>query len=145
MLMARPLRTIDWAEVEKLIECGCSGIQIAGKFKIDADTFYTRFMNEYGVRFADYSAIGVEGGKADIKLMLHQKALNANAPGNVNALIFLGKTVLGMKEAVEQINLANNQVNIDLTHRNMQLENELAQLKNENNTLKSSQNVNGNE
>ena len=127
--MARPLREINWDVVEKLIECGCSGIEIAGKFKIDTDTFYRRFMRQYDCRFADYSAIGESGGKADLRAMIYAKAISNKAPGNAQLLMFLAKCVLGMREPEIAQQQAANQQQIDQTHRIMELEHQIAELR----------------
>ena len=128
--MARPLKEINWDVVEKLIESGCSGVEIAGKFRIKSDTFYERFKREYEVSFQDYRVESQEAGAADLKAMLHAKALNNNAPGNSNLLIFLARTRLGMKEPEVVQTLAVNQNQIDQSHLIMQLKHELAAVKN---------------
>lgn len=128
--MARPLKEINWDVVEKLIESGCSGVEIAGKFRIKSDTFYERFKREYEVSFQDYRVESQEAGAADLKAMLHAKALNNNAPGNSNLLIFLARTRLGMKEPEVVQTLAVNQNQIDQSHLIMQLKHELAEVKN---------------
>lgn len=127
--MARPLRDINWDVVERLIENGSSGIEIAGKFKIDENTFYRRFQRQYDCRFADYVGIGSQGGKADLRSMLYAKAINNKAPGNAQLLMFLARCVLGMREPEMIQQLAANQQQIDQTHRIMQLEHELAEEK----------------
>lgn len=128
--MGRPLKEINWDVVEKLIESGCSGVEIAGKFRIKSDTFYERFKREYGCSFQDYRVESQEAGLADLKSMIHAKALNNKAPGNSNLLIFLARCRLGMKEPENSTALAPNQIQLDQTHRIMQLENELEQLRN---------------
>jgi hypothetical protein len=126
--MARPRREINWEVVEKLIENGSSGIEIAGKFKIDSDTFYRRFQAEYNCRFADYTAIGSQGGKADLRSMLWAKAINNKAPGNAQLLMFLARCELGMKEPDSVQLLAANQPQIDQTHEIMRLQHRIAEL-----------------
>lgn len=96
--MARPKKEINWDIVDKLIECGCSALEIAGKFYVNQDTFYRRFKEEYEASFQDYRVLGESAGNADLKAMLHAKALNNKAPGNAHMLIFLARTQLGMKE-----------------------------------------------
>jgi hypothetical protein len=126
--MARPLKEINWDIVDKLIEAGCSGVAIAGKFRIKSDTFYARFKIEYGCSFQDYRANVQEAGLADLMLMLHAKALNNKAPGNSNLLIFLAKTKLGLRESeIEQI-FAPKQENIDQKHLIMELQNRICEL-----------------
>jgi hypothetical protein len=126
--MARPLKEINWDLVDKLIEAGCNGLEIAAKFRIDADTFYGRFKKEYECSFQDYSVKGQEGGKAEIKTMLHAKALNNKAPGNTTLLMFLARCRLGMKEPETVQLLAANQDAIDQDHTIMQLKYRIAQL-----------------
>lgn len=127
--MARPKREINWEVVEKLIECGCNGKEIAAKFKLDPDTFYDRFRKEYGCRFADYSGDAAECGKAEIRSMLYAKALNNKAPGNATLLLFMARCTLGMREPEVASLMAANQQQIDQTHEIMRLQHEIAELK----------------
>lgn len=126
--MARPLKEINWDVVDKLIEAGCNGLQIAAKFRIDDDTFYNRFKKEYGFSFQDYSGKIQECGKADIISMLHAKAINNGAPGNATLLMFLARCRLGMKEPEIVHAIAANQEKIDQDHTIMQLKYRIAQL-----------------
>lgn len=126
--MVRPKKEINWDIVEKLIECQCSANEIAGKFRINHDTFYRRFKDEYGESYQDYQSTIQSAGLADLRAMLHAKALNNNAPGNSNILIFLAKTLLGMKESEIEIQKAPNQSDIDKDHLIMNLQNKIAQL-----------------
>lgn len=127
--MARPPKEINWDVVQKLIECGCSGVEIAAKFHIKSDTFYLRFKKEYKCSFQDYRGEAQEAGLADLKAMIHAKALNNKAPGNSNLLIFLAKCKLGMREPDAIRDIAPNQNQIDQSHRIMMLEHELAEAK----------------
>jgi hypothetical protein len=126
--MARPQKEINWEVVEKLIESGCSGVEIAGKFRIQSDTIYRRFKEEYGCSFQDYRVESQEAGLADLRAMIHTKALNNKAPGNSNLLIFLARCRLGMREPEATHTLAANQNQIDQTHTIMQLQHRIAEL-----------------
>lgn len=126
--MARPHKEINWDVVEKLIDCGCSGVEISGKFRIQSDTFYRRFKEEYGCSFQDYRVESQEAGLADLRAMIHAKALNNKAPGNSNLLIFLARTRLGIKEPEVSNLFAANQNNIDQTHTIMELQHKIAEL-----------------
>ena len=130
--MARPLKEINWEVVEKLIEAGCKGTEIAAKFRIQSDTFYRRFKDEYGLSFQDYHGESHEAGLADLRAMLHAKALNNSAPGNSNILIFLARCRLGMKEPETTAGLATNQTMLDQTHLIMQLQHKITELENGN-------------
>ena len=127
--MARPLKEINWEAVQQYMESGCNGIEIAGKFGLCDDTFYIRFKKHFGKSFQDYSGKSYGAGKADLKRMLHAKALNNNAPGNTQMLIWLSKTQLGYREPDQIQTLATNQPQIDQRHRIMELEHALAEAK----------------
>lgn len=126
--MARPHKEINWDVVDKLIECGCNGIEIAAKFHIQKQTFYRRFEEEYGMSFQNYQPEAQEAGLADLKAMIHAKALNNKAPGNSNLLIFLARCKLGMREPDVVHNAAANQTQIDQSHIIMQLSHQIAEL-----------------
>lgn len=126
--MARPFKEINWDVVEKLIECGCPGTEIAAKFRIQAATFYRRFEEEYKVSFQNYKTDSHEAGLADLRAMIHAKAINNKAPGNSNLLIFLAKCKLGYKEPEESRNLAPNQEQLDQSHLIMNLQHKISEL-----------------
>lgn len=126
--MARPLKEINWEVVEKLIEAGCSAQEIAAKFNITHDTLYLRFKDEYGGSFQDFRAKKQEGGIADIRAMIHAKALNNKAPGNITMLIFLARCRLGMREPEAVRDVAANQSHIDQTHTIMRLSHRITEL-----------------
>ena len=128
-MAGRPLKEINWDIVEKLIECDCSGPEIAGKFRMDNDTFYRRFKTEYGCNFGEYRATPQGAGIADLKAMIHAKALSNKAPGNSTMLIFLARCRLGMKEPEMAHLIATNQEQIDQSQLIMQLQHENAELK----------------
>ncbi len=125
----RPLKEINWDVVEKLIECGCSGPEIAGKFRVNSDTFYRRFQQEYGFNFQGYRVELQSAGLADLRAMLRAKALSNKAPGNATLLMFLARCELGMKEPEQSHLVATNQEKIDERHLIMQLQHENAELK----------------
>ena len=126
--MVRPLKEIDWDLVDEYIESGCSGIEIAARFRIDSDTFYGRFKKEYGCCYQDYSAKGKDAGDAILKHTLYSKSMNNDFPGNTTLLMFLARCRLGMKEPETVHLLAANQQQIDQSHLIMQLQNRIAEL-----------------
>ena len=128
----RPFKEINWDIVEKYIEYGSSGIEIAGKFRMQPDTFYRRFKQKYGCAFQDYKGNTHEGGKADLRAMLWAKTLNNKAPGNAQLLLFMAKCILGFKEPEISHNLAANQTQIDQTHTIMMLQHQLSEEKSKN-------------
>lgn len=126
--MARPPKEINWDVVDNLIKCGCNGVEIAAKFRIQSATFYRRFEEEYQISFQNYKIEAQEEGLAELKAMIHAKALNNKAPGNSNLLIFLARCKLGMREPDVVHSLAANQNQIDQTHTIMQLQHRIAEL-----------------
>ncbi len=126
--MARPHKEINWDVVEKLIDCGCPGTEIAAKFRIQADTFYRRFKEEYEVSFQDYRVPACEAGLADLRAMIHAKAINNKAPGNSNLLIFLAKVKLGYKEPEGSTTTAPKQAELDASYQNMELQHKLTEM-----------------
>ena len=126
--MARPPKEINWDVVERCVEAGCNGVEIAAKFRVNSDTFYRRFQQEYGIYFQGYQVHTQEAGAADLRRMIHAKALDNKAPGNASVLMFLASRRLGMKEPETVHMLAANQEQIDQSHLIMQLQHRIAEL-----------------
>ncbi len=133
----RPKKEINWELVEKYIEVGCSGIEIAKKLKVGKDTFYDRFKEKYKKSFQDYSTDSNEGCKADIRLSLVAKAINNKSQGNATLLIFLARTMLGMREPDLISTDSPFEDSIGLRHENMILRDEVRELKEKFNADKS--------
>lgn len=89
--MARPVKEINWTEVEKRIEMGQNGIQIASCLRIDENTFYRRFIKEYGERFEDYAGRLKPCAGDNILFLQYVKAMQ----GNVKMLELLGEEWCG--------------------------------------------------
>ena len=125
--MARPKKEINWELIKKKIEAGCSAKEIYNSYehKMDDDTFYYRFKEEFGCGFQDYSGKQAQQGEGDLKYMLHAKAMQ----GNITALIFLARCRLGMKEPEISSLTAPLQDTINLQHENMILKHENQKLK----------------
>ncbi len=125
--MARPEKPIDWNLVEELIDAQCVGTEIAAYFNVCSETFYDRFVKEFGTNFTNYSRHRSQCGKAAIKLAQYQKATNDNHPGNTQLLLWLGKVVCGQKEPdtnssypaemVDQIRQLMNQISSEQSAR----------------------------
>lgn len=106
--MGRPPKTIDWNIVEKKMEAGCNGIEIAGSLHISDDTFYIRFKEEYGKSFQDCSGLFHNGGKANLKFRQYAKAME----GSSQMLVWLGKQWLNQKDREEDKALSPNDASI---------------------------------
>lgn len=101
--MARPLKEINWVEVEKRMEAGNTAKQIAKALRVNIETFYDRFKREFECGFSDYSNGIFECGDANIQYTQYLKAIG----GNIQMLTLLGKERLGQgKESVSETSLS---------------------------------------
>ena len=127
--MARPKKEINWDVVEKRMEAGCSAKEIAGAHHIDLDTFYSRFKQEYGCSFSDYSDTFYEGGDGNIRYTQYMKALS----GNTHMLDLLGVERLGQGSPKKDI--PKNDELLAYRHENMLLRAELTEIKEKMNVI----------
>lgn len=127
----RPLKVINWEVVEKRMEAGCSGIEIAACLRIDSDTFYRRFEREYGKRFAVSTADFYSAGDANIKFTQYAKALS----GNIPMLTLLGRERLEQGKETEKESPFED--TLAIRHENMFLRAELEKIKEKLNADKS--------
>ena len=118
--MSRPKKDINWEIVEKRMEAGCSGVEIAACLRIQADTFYIRFKDKYGKSFQDYRGDFYSAGDANLKFTQYMKALS----GNTNMLTLLGKERLNQGKE-EEIKKSPYEDILALKHENMLLKAEL--------------------
>jgi hypothetical protein len=86
--------TIDYKEVDKLLQAGCDGIAIAGIIGIHKDTFYDRVKRDKGVSYTDYSRAQRDIGDSKLLTAQYDKAL----AGSETMLIWLGKNRLKQRE-----------------------------------------------
>lgn len=121
--MARPLKEINWEQVIKKMEAGCSAKEIYGSWG-DSDTFYRRFKQQFGKRFEDYAVSLREVGKGNIRYGQYVKAMQ----GNNHMLALLGKEWLGQGRE-EEIKRSPFEDIIELRHENMILKAELQEIK----------------
>ncbi len=121
--MARPEKEINWEVVEKRMEAGCSGVEIAATLRILPDTFYIRFKKKYGKGFQDYHGHFYSAGDANLKFTQYMKAL----AGNTNMLTLLGRVRL--KQGMEQEKTSPFEDLIDLRHENMMLRAQIDEIK----------------
>jgi hypothetical protein len=107
----KPRKIIDWEKVDRLIEAGCSGHEIAPAIGIDSDTLYSRCVHDNGSTYSDYSAKLKAKGEGLIKAKQFQLAMS----GNPSMLIWLGKNRLGQsdKAQIEQTNTVPQVIKIE--------------------------------
>jgi hypothetical protein len=97
----RPQIPIDWNIVDKYLEAGCNGPEIASVVGCSANTIYDRCESEKGVTFSTYSALKRAKGDAIIKAKQMAFAMTGKS-GNLGMLIWLGKNRLGQREDPHQ-------------------------------------------
>ncbi len=124
--MARAKREINWDVVERRMEAGCSGVEISSALRVDSDTFYRRFKEQYGKRFADCSADFYSAGDSNIKFTQYIKAVS----GNIPMLILLGRERLNQGKDQEKISPLEDL--LTLRHENMILKAAIDMLKEKN-------------
>ncbi len=110
------------------MEAGNSAREIAKHLRIDINTFYDRFKEEYQCGFADFHDGITECGNADIIYTQHMKALS----GNVTLLMYLGRVKCGQKEPENMQMIPPHEESLSLRHENMILKSQLEKLLNAN-------------
>lgn len=113
--MTKQKKEIDWNLVEKRMEAGCNGIEISAVLRVDPDTFYRRFEEQYGKRFADISDHFQKAGHSNVRAMQYIKAMN----GNIPMLTLLGREWLGQGKDQEKVSPYEDI--LALRHENMML------------------------
>jgi hypothetical protein len=89
----RPTIPIEWNTVDKFLESGCNGVEIAGSLGCSADTLYLRCEKDKKMTFTAYSAQKRSSGDS----LLRAAQMNIALKGNASMLIWLGKNRLGKK------------------------------------------------
>ena len=95
--MARPKTVIDWKKVDRLLEAGCPGTDIAASFGIHEDTLYRACDTDNKMGFAAYSAEKRKCGDNLLRAAQFRKALK----GDNSMLIWLGKNRLDQSDKSE--------------------------------------------
>lgn len=109
----RPKIEIDWSLVQRLCNIHCTGEEIASILGISYDTLQRRVQEEYSCGFADYYKKAAASGKMSLRRKQFESALD----GNTTMLVWLGKNILGQKDAPE--NGSDRQdININIVNPN---------------------------
>ena len=98
--VGRPEKEIDWAKVDKALEYGATGVQIAAYFGMHPETFYERIKQKYGMIFTNYAGLITPKGELDLLAKQHEQALK----GNTQLLVMLGQERLGQGKKQEGLN-----------------------------------------
>lgn len=92
--LARPLKEIDWDQVDEMCAIHCTGEEQAGILGIDYDTLNRACYREKELSFTEYYAQKASGGK----MSLRRRQFNAAMDGNSTMLVWLGKNWLGQTD-----------------------------------------------
>lgn len=96
-MAGRPKVSIDWNQVNSLLEAGCLTTEIAAYFNIHRDTLYDRCLKDNDCDFPTYSTKKKERGESLLRVSQYKNAMS----GNTTMQIWLGKQRLGQKENKE--------------------------------------------
>ena len=96
-MAGRPAAIIDWKAVDRLLQAGCTGTQIAARLGIRAEVLYDGCQREHKADFTEYSRQKKEHGET----LLHEQQFALAMKGNLGMLVWLGKQRLGQKEKHE--------------------------------------------
>lgn len=133
-IMARPLKEINWEAVERMIEVGNSAREIYGHFRVQDNTFYRKFKEEFGCSFQDYRGDVSLAGPGNIKYIQYLKAIG----GNIEMLKWCGKEMCGQgrepqaRDAPNEAVLSDQMENMRLKHQLALQAEEIERLKNGN-------------
>jgi hypothetical protein len=95
--MGRKRITIDWDEVDKMLEAGCTGTEIAAALGMHPETLYGRCEQDNNIGFSDYLAQKRASGARLLKMKQFEIAMS----GDKTMLIWLGKQYLDQTEKQE--------------------------------------------
>lgn len=84
---------VDWAKVNQMLLIQCTAEEIASVLGMSVDTLSRRCESDHKLKFAEYSAIKRQGGKASLRRMQWKHAENTPAMA-----IFLGKNILDQSD-----------------------------------------------
>lgn len=91
---ARPLIPINWEKVDKFLEAGSTGVQIAALIGMHPETLYDRCAREKGVGFTEYRSEKLEKGNSQLLGIQYKLAMQ----GDKAMLIWLGKNRLNQSD-----------------------------------------------
>ena len=95
--MSHPKTKIDWDYVDKLLQAGCKGTEVAANYGIHPDTFYRLCQEQFNMGFSDYLHQKRACGDAVLRLAQYDLAIS----GDRVMLIWLGKQRLEQRDVKE--------------------------------------------
>jgi len=87
-------KKIDWDLVDKYLEAGCTGTEIAARLGIGPDTLYDRCLEVKKTNFSLY----LQEKRASGDVLLKVAQMKVATKGNTSMLIWLGKNRLGQSD-----------------------------------------------
>lgn len=90
----RPRIPINWEQVDKYLEAGANGVQIAAVLGMHVETFYDRCLLEKNTNFTNYRSEKLERGNSKLLGKQFKLALD----GDRAMLIWLGKNRLNQSD-----------------------------------------------
>ena len=97
--MSRPKSVIDWKKVNRMLEEGCLGTEVAAYLGVTPETFYDRVKDKFGICFSQYMQEKKSAGDSFLRSKQFQIALE----GDKTMLIWLGKQRLKQREPKDNI------------------------------------------
>ncbi len=94
----RPRIFMDWKMIDKLLQSGCNGVEVASALGCHPNTLYERCAVEHNMSFYEYSRLKKAVGNLLIKVSQFEAAVQ----GNTTMLIWLGKQRLGQSNHIVQ-------------------------------------------
>jgi hypothetical protein len=91
----RPEANIDWATVKKLLQSGCTSLEVCAYLDINKQTLYNRCISDNNIEFSTFYRQSKSKGDALIKVKLFDRAMNSDNPAY---LIFMAKARLNMSD-----------------------------------------------
>lgn len=109
-MTGRPAAQIDWKQVDKYLEAGANGVQIAARLGVAPDTLYIHCSQEHKMTFSAYA----QEKKASGDALLHAAQFNKALKGDAGMLKWLGEFRLGQKSTnLDEITKASKDGVID--------------------------------
>lgn len=90
----RPKAILDWGQIGKLLEAGCTAESIAGQFGVSRAALWRRCKTDRGETFSAFAQQRRMTGENLLRAKQFQHAM----AGNTTMLIWLGKQRLGQRD-----------------------------------------------
>jgi len=96
-MAGRPKAIIDWEKVDKMLQAGCTGTEVAAALGYHPDTLYNACKRVHKMDFSAYSQAKRAHGDQLLRTAQYSKAMS----GDTTMQIWLGKQRLGQSDKKE--------------------------------------------